>query len=713
MLILGFIASFVMIFFTSYLVASVLDKDKSIKGLIYIFVTAFAQIIFTAEILSVFAPTLKPIPFLFCNFIYLLGALIAWFITGKPLWSVNCKPTFDKIKTCYKLDKSFYILTAGWLFLVAVSVFICIFDSGASGDGKVYHMLRAVHWALNHSINHFPTTEFRNVVFPINSEILYTWIYIFLHKTVFFGFFGLIGYAFSMINVYKIMEYFKITVRRRLWTLFILTSFACVLVQMCDTETNIIMTGLITSTMFLFLDSLKNNNKISLFMSALCYAIAIGTKSTGGLSVPAMSVFVLLFIFKYKQFKFLFWYVLFGLINFALFGAYNYVENYVDYGNFVANAGAVATQTNVYGIKGFVANFIRHCYTFVDFTGFNITEDFKSYLDYGRDFILTLAHVSTIPERIASRPELFANNIVLTPFCGCGVLGILILVPCWFLSLLQPIKYKKHFARVMFLFGMLLLINLMSLSATIAFMQANIRFITEFIVISSPILAMSYFRSRWNPIKMVFILLACYAFIFTSTHNLIKTPSVVIPQIIKHPTKLREIRDEWYCYGMNRDKFGKVSRYPDNICQLIEDFNDKKYSPKNKILLLTSAGDMLMKPLLMNYSGWNFNSAVIYKDYDNIKFEDYNIIVYPEKGQIIDNYNETKNPDLEVEQAKKRIKTEEYACYYEGKNKLGNPLWIRCMLGVNFLTNQNFKPIFKRQNAYIIVENKNKPIIKK
>ena len=174
-------------------------------------------------------------------------------------------------------------------------------------------------------------------------------------------------------------------------------------------------------------------------MSALCYAIAIGTKSTGGLTVPAMTFFVLLFIFKYKNFKYLLYYILFGAINFALFGAYNYIMNYYAYGNFIANAGAVAIQTNVYGLKGTLANFIRHCYTFVDFTGFNITEDFKSHLDYGRDLILTSAQVSTIPERISSRPELFANNLVLTPFCGCGVLGILILIPCWFLSFLQPI----------------------------------------------------------------------------------------------------------------------------------------------------------------------------------------------------------------------------------------------------------------------------------
>ena len=51
-----FILSFLMIFLTGYLIASLLDKDKSIKGLIYIFISAFAQIIFIAEILSMFKP---------------------------------------------------------------------------------------------------------------------------------------------------------------------------------------------------------------------------------------------------------------------------------------------------------------------------------------------------------------------------------------------------------------------------------------------------------------------------------------------------------------------------------------------------------------------------------------------------------------------------------------------------------------------------------
>lgn len=701
-----------MIFSTSYLLASVLDKDKSIKGLIYIFISAFAQVVLISEVLSVFKPMLKPMNFLICNVVLLILTLIIWFVMQKPLWSVDCRPTFNKIKTCFSLDKSLYILLFGWLFLVGISLFICFFDPGASGDGKIYHILRAVHWSINSSINHFPTSEFRNNVFPINSEILYTWIYIFLHKTLFLGFFSFTGYVFSMIGVYKLMDYFKICVRKRLWTLFIVSSFACVLLQMCDTETDIIIASLVTSAMFLFLDALKNENKVTLFMSALCYAMAIGTKSTGGLTVPAMTVFVLWFIFKYKNFKYLLYYILFGAINFSLFGAYNYVANYIAYGNFVANAGAVATQTNVYGFKGTLANFIRHCYTFVDFTGFNISEDFKSYLDYGRDLILTTAHVNTIPERISSRPELFANNLVLTPFCGCGVLGIFILIPCWFLSLLQPIKYRKRFASAMLLFGILLFINLVSLSAVIAFMQANIRFITSFIIISSPIIAMSYFRGSWNPIKMVFILIAVYAFIFSSTHNIIKTPSVAIPQILKHPTQLREIRHEWYCNGLYRDKLGRARRYTDKMCTLFEDINSYGYSSKNKILILGSAGETLILPLLMNYRGWNFDTNVLYPHYDRINFEDYNLIVYPTYGQVTDEYNDNNDPKLQKEVAKKLLKSNEYACFYEGKNKLNNPLQIRCQLSDIFLSNRHFKSIL-RNNEYIILENENNLAIKK
>lgn len=705
----SFILSFIMLFSTGYFIASLLDKEKSIKGLIYLFISVFAQVIFIAEALSAFSPQLKPLPFLICNLILLAITTVIWLFKGKPLWSVNCKPTLEKFKTCFKLDKSFYILLFGWIFLLFISIFVNIFDSGSSGDGKVYHIARAVFWSLNHSINHFPTVEFRIAVFPINTEILYTWIYIFLHKTVFLGFFSFTGYIFSLISTYKIMEYFKICIRRRLWVLFILSSFACVLLQLCDTETDIIMAGLITSTMFLFLDSLKNKNKISLFMSALCYAIAIGTKSTGGLTVPAMSVFVLYFIFKYKNYKYFLYYVLFGIINFLLFGAYNYIQNYINYGNFLVVAGAVATQTNVYGFKGFVANFIRHCYMFVDFTGFNITEEFKSYLDYGRDFILTLAHVSTIPERIASRPELFANNIVLTPFSGCGILGILVLVPCWFLSLFQPIKYRKRFATTMFLFGILLLINLMSLSATIAFMQANIRFITTFIIMSSPILAMSYFRKEWNFIKLVFIVFATFAFIFTSTHNIVKQPSVLIPQIIKHPNQIREIRNELYCHGLTRNKFGKPIRYTDNMCDLYNKLKELKISPKNKILIIPPQGELLIKPLLLNYYGWNFDTAVLYNNYDKINFDDYNILIYTR--QINNMFNENNNPKYIKANAIKTASTSEYSCYYQWENSLKNPLAISCQLNKFFKTKHKFK-LYSKMYPYGIYENERKPIIK-
>ena len=67
-------------------------------------------------------------------------------------------------------------------------------------------------------------------------------------------------------------------------------------------------------------------------------------------------------------------YVLFLIINFAIFSSYNYVLNYIDYGNALGSESARAVHGFRGGIKAFVGNFIRYIFMLFDFSGFRYSE---------------------------------------------------------------------------------------------------------------------------------------------------------------------------------------------------------------------------------------------------------------------------------------------------------------------------------------------------
>ena len=63
-------------------------------------------------------------------------------------------------------------------------------------DALSYHTYRALIWAQKGFIHHFDTADIRNHVMPINSELIYTWIFSLTNKDFGFGFLQFSSYFF-------------------------------------------------------------------------------------------------------------------------------------------------------------------------------------------------------------------------------------------------------------------------------------------------------------------------------------------------------------------------------------------------------------------------------------------------------------------------------------------------------------------------------------
>lgn len=619
-----FAISFLLVFASSYLIVSLISPRKSVLGLIYLFLAAFAQIVFTFEFLSIFN-AIRQIWVLGANVFFLVLSLFLWNKNGKPIWSVDFFDFRNKFINALRLDKSLAWLYVGFCVFILAAIFLCFIMPITNADAQAYHVARSVFYVMQGSLNHFQVSDIRDLCLPINSEILYSWVLLFVKKDVFLGFFSFIGYLLAIISIYNILGLLGYCVRKKLWVIFILSSFASVLVQASGTETDIIIAGLVLSSIFLFWYALKHEEKIPIFMSALAYALAIGTKTTAIIAIPGAGMFLLFLCYRFKKYKPLGYFLGFGLLNFIVFSSYNYILNFLDFGNFMGSEAFFTVSKNYYGIKGMVANFIRYIFMFFDFTGFTWGKYLGRLLADTQGSILSLLHLGYIPSGIYSlSAKSQFEGTLLEPVMGAGVLGLILFLPCVIWAMLKPIfKAKSDKAWAIFAFAIMFVINLVSISYLLVYMSYSIRFIMAFVVLASPVLVYSYCkRSFFKPIIVFF---ALFYLILVSTH-LWPRPFVYVIRILQEHNSITYLREVALC-----KEYLEHPEYINSICPLVNKV--RKMQKGTRVLAFMDASDNIYLFKALEFEGYKIDFRNL-EDIKGINFNKYNLVIVRNNGQI-------------------------------------------------------------------------------
>lgn len=645
-----FLTSLLLVLLSSYFISAMLDNKNFASGFIYFLVCAFAQIILTTELLSLFK-MFKEIPFLTLNLLFCATIAVIWIKKGCPYWHVHIKNFLTKVKNALMLDNSLFVLILAWLFFIAVSFFLCAITTVTDGDAKSYHVARSAFWVLNSTINHYPSIDIRALIFPINSEIVYSWVILFTKNVLFLGFLSFAFYFVYITSLYKILNNLMgYSLRRTLWVLFIVSSLAGIMVQSASVQTDLIVASLIMASIYLFWSSLKDKTIIPLIMSSLCFALALGTKSSSGFLVLAVGIFFVYLSYKYKNYKNLLEFIGFGAVNFLIFSAYNYVLNYLEFKNIFGFHGALISHQNIYGIKGFCANLIKHTWLLFDFSGVNWENPVGEFILHTKQNLLTALNLQGVPDGVYSptKYQNVLNNTLAESLTGCGLLGFILFLPCLIISLVKPIfKRNKKIILNMF-FAILFVVAFVTMSASIVYMVFNVRFINCFIFISAPIFALSYIKNNKNIFKWLIISIACFYFVAVSTHIWSRPFNKIFSAFIKNPTKISELQNAMDCINWD-------SKEPNNdeTCRmqaLIEyNFNDKN----NKIVFFPNSPEPILRFLLMNLRGYNIDIKSI-EDTAQEDFDKYNIIIAPNNWQYLNFY---KTPITES-------KNKNYNCMY-------------------------------------------------
>ena len=738
-----FCVSFLLIFVTSYMIASMFANNKSEFGIVYLLLSAFANVVASIEVLSLFSAISIP-GVLLLNVLALVVTTFFWNKNGCPIWNFSDVKEFSvKYINAIKLDKSLAVLSVGFVFLLFVSIFLSFIMPVVNIDASSYHVLRSVFWVTNKNLNHFPIADIRNLVFPINSEIVYAWIILFTKKLVWFGFVSFSGYILTITAVYKISSLLGFSMRRKLWIIFILSSFSSVLVQISSTETDIIVAGLITASLFLYWHAVKNGEKLPIYFASLAYALAIGTKTPAILAIPSVAVAMLglsIYYLKKDFYKPICRFLFYGVFNFIIFASYNYILNFIDYGNIAGSDSAMQAHMNPYGIRAVPANFIKYLFMFFDFTGFHWADYCGRLIMALRDSVLSFIGFEDIEDGIYTTSKI-VNKSLLEPLMGLGVLGIIVYLPCWFISLVKPICLKSKKTIFLFVFGCMLILNIIVMSAQLQFMMYSIRFLTFFCVLSAPILYYSY-KKKFGFYKFIVVFFALFYMTMVSTH-LWARPFLRIVNYFKHGYSLSQVRETANCGAFLKDanfipRDESRKEYFNEACTVVN-YIKKNFNKENKILYFANTSTDLLLLKMLDFEGYHIDYAVA-EDIRNIDINKYNLIMTIFNEQYATNikYFESRKSDVYISPVTSKIyyrANSDVPCFYlsinykmitDMHNSNQRPYIMRCMISNEYYYANNFSKMAEFEvkipskeldgkvetSGYYFYENMNKPVIK-
>ena len=285
--------------------------------------------------------------------------------------------------------------------------------------------------------------------------------------------------------------------------IFTFSSLALVSILAYTPCADIFIGTLILCGIYLFIIFLKENDKAAFYFSALSLALAMGTKTTAIIAIPSIAIVFGIITLKYKKEyfgKITFSYTGLLILNFLIFSSYNYILNFLEFGNFISCPEQFAINKFQGGIKGYICTLIKYFFVIFDFSGINNFDWYNNFISNIETKVLALINETSNSYMSKYFPKNFEfNEDVSALTSGLGAIGLLCFAP----SLIISLNKKTNKNLFLFAIGIAFIINVLIFARVMVYTSYNLRYLLTFIVISSPILALSYIKSNKNIFKWI------------------------------------------------------------------------------------------------------------------------------------------------------------------------------------------------------------------
>ena len=509
-----FFLSIFFILVSSYLILSVIDKKTEFKnnlGIIFFLLIAFSQIILSFEILSVFRILSKNSVFI-SNVIFLLISAFTWYLCGRSYYKPLVFTELKKIFYALKQDRILLFIFFCFLIFIISTIIIALFFPIRYADALSYYFSRCAMWIQNMGISHYLTMDTRELIMPVNSEILYTWLLLFLKNEIGTGIFPYIFYINSVYIIYNLLGELGFCRRKRLWSVFVFSSFPLVYIESSIPVGDLWVGSLILTSIYLFLCACKYSKNILYFFSALSYALAVGLKTTAIIAFPSVLILIIMLAYVYDNkmvktsiFKFL----CFFSVNFLIFSSYIYFLNWIDFNNPISDKSQLLLNSFRGGVKGYIFNLVHYIFIMFDFSGVPDFLNLGVLIEKMQNKLLSLIGIANFDyiSQFFPIPFKYNSEIGITQSL-LGFIGILTFYPAIVYSLIQGIKRRLSKKRVVLLFfAISYLINILIFARVMVYTKFNMRYLLTFVVIASPIIVYTYIRNNKNMVKWILCLL--------------------------------------------------------------------------------------------------------------------------------------------------------------------------------------------------------------
>ncbi len=584
------LASFILIFISSSFITNYLiSKQKNKNGrILYLLLIFISQIVLIFEVLSLFG-MMRKIPFLVGNIIVFCSSFIFCsrkyfnkeggqnFGVGILKESLSnffcaCNLKMKKIYKVLKQDRILIILFYLFCILILSKILVLIYNSELFGDSLSYYLPRVTAWLWQGSINHFYTPDSREIIMPVNIDLLYSWVLMFNKDEKGIGIFSFVSYIGVLYLIYNILGEIGFCIRRRIWAIFVFSSFVIIAIMSYNPLSDLIIGFFILSSVYLYLISVKYKEKIPFYFSALALALAAGSKVTAIIVLPSVAFLLCIISYFYssnieclrkdhnneseqtgiwegkvidntKPEENLLSYtkqsviqkssrhsaagcdigfnkkeiILFTgifVINFIIFSSYNYVLNIIDFNNPFSNYELYMINKFQGGFKGYICCLIKYIFAIFDFSGISIFDLYNDFITKMQNLIINI--IGETPDSYMS--DIFKgnfefdNNLSINS-SALGALGLFAFLPSLILSF-RKTNSKKY--RILLMFSIMFILNILIFTGIMIYTKYNLRYLATFVVIATPVIALSYIKDNRNIYKWIIsCLIAIYFIILT------------------------------------------------------------------------------------------------------------------------------------------------------------------------------------------------------
>ncbi|EKE04787.1 MAG: hypothetical protein ACD_20C00003G0014 [uncultured bacterium] len=491
-----FIISFCLVLSSSYFLASTIKSRRFENSILYLVLILVSQIIVSIEILSM-TKQVTPSGLLFCNIIVFILSIYYWKHKQSPRIDFQeIRLIKDKIYQAVKKDKILLLLAIFFIFSSLISLLLTIIAPTNSADSMSYHLARIGFWIQNETLAHFETSSIRQIILPINSEILMLWSMVFFKKDYLSIFPQYLAYLGCIFTVFSYLRYLNISTRRILWTIFVFASLPVVILESVSAQTNLLVAFFLFTSLYLFVYGVKENSNKALVFSAIAFSINLGIKTTAFFFIPIFGIIYLLIAVREKKklfYKPVAVFIMASIPAFLILSSYNYILNYLDFGNFLGTKFYVSRHSISISFKTFTANIIRYSLLFIDFTGIKAAESLTPYYLGIKNYLFNLFHLKSTDGLLfldISKP----NTLIHENVAKFGLLGFLILIPV--MARYSFIKIISNRDKMFYisLTGLVTVGFIITISALMGFCIWNNRYLLSAVSISSTLFALSYQR---------------------------------------------------------------------------------------------------------------------------------------------------------------------------------------------------------------------------